>query len=127
MERITSNALELLDADHGAHHRYIQAVERMRRFTDCTALPGHHAPFRITDEVLDRQLGFQQERARRIRDHLHRPRTAWDLMPEVFPGLERDGQHFMAMAELVGHLHALEIEGRAKAVERDGLRCFVAA
>jgi hypothetical protein len=45
-------------------------------------------------------------------------------MPEVLPHLAQD-QQFLGMCEVVGHLHLLELEGRAKSVETDGLRRFV--
>jgi len=123
LEHITSNAIELLEHDKGALHRYVDSVEALRRFVGYEALPGHRAPFRITDGILDRHLQRHRERAARILTLLDRPRTAYGVMQEVFPGLRGKDQAFMAMAEVVGHLNALEIDGRARPVE-DGVRRF---
>lgn len=120
LESITSNAIELRHEEHGSFHRYLQRVEDMRRYVDCQALPGHHSPFTITDDVLDRQLDRHRSRRATILDALDRPRTAWDLMGIVFPNLNEEAQWFMAMSELVGHLHALEIDGFARRVPGAG-------
>lgn len=111
LERITSNAVELKDDDKGAYHRYVQTVDGLRRYVGLEALPGHHAPFRLSDDILDRQLAQHADRRRRILRALHRPKTAWQLFPEIFPGLHRDNHYFMGMAEIVGHLHSLHIDG----------------
>ncbi len=128
LENITSNAIELRHEEHGNYHRYVSRVEEMRRFVDCEALPGHHPAFKITDDLLDRQLAQHRERSDKMVAALDRPRTAWDLMRVVFPGLSEDAQWFMAMSELVGHLHALEIDGRiVKVPSDDGLERYQVA
>ncbi|MGB0651666.1 MAG: MBL fold metallo-hydrolase [Thermoplasmatota archaeon] len=124
LERITSNAVELLDDDRGAFHRYVASVDALRRHAGCRALPGHHAPFEITEELIDRHLGWHEDRAQRIVAALERPRTAYELLPIIFPGLTQDGQLFMAMADLVGHLHALELDGRISSRDQEGIRRF---
>jgi len=122
LERITSNAVELKDDDHGAYHQYVQTLDGLRRYVGLEALPGHHAPFRITDAVLDHHMDRHRERRHRILALLDRPKTAWQLFPDVFPGLDRDNHYFMGMAEIVGHLHSLEIDGLVRKDETDGVR-----
>ncbi len=127
LERITSNAGELLDTDHGSFHQYVQTIESLRRYVGVDCLPGHLAPFRLTEAVIDTHLEHHRQRADRILGNLERPRTAWELFPRIFPDKNQPENHFMGMAELVGHLHALEIDGRVMRQETDGVRRFVAA
>lgn len=127
LERITSNAVELRDDDRGAFHRYVETLESLRRFVGVECLPGHRAPFVLTDAVLDHHLGAHAARRRRILDLLASPRTAHEVVRQLFPGLDRDAGLFMGMAEVVGHLHALELDGLARRADADGVRRFVRA
>ncbi len=127
LERITSNAVELKDDDKGAYHQYVETLDVLRRFVGMEALPGHHAPFTITDAVLDYHMDSHRNRRRRILGLLDRPKSAWQLFPDIFPGLDRDNHYFMGMAEIVGHLHSLEIDGKVRLDEAAGRRRFVAA
>ncbi len=127
LERITSNAVELKDDDKGAYHQYVQTLDGLRRYVGMHALPGHRAPFQVTDAVLDHHMDSHRQRRRRIIGLLDRPKTAWQLFPQVFPGLTQDNHYFMGMAEIVGHLHSLEIDGLVTRNDVDGLRRFVAA
>ncbi len=126
LEHITSNCVELLDRDRGNFHRYVQSIESMRKYVGCHALPGHHAPFALTEELIDRHLGWHRDRANKILEMIHRPMTAFQVMQDLFPEelLARQGQQFMAMAEVVGHLHALELEDKARMTQTEGIRRF---
>lgn len=126
LQHITSNAIELLDADHGRYGQYLRTLRSLRLFVGYDVLPGHHEPFRLTDALLDDHLAKHARRGERIRDALDRPKTAWQVLPEVLPHLARE-QRFLGMCEVVGHLHLLELEGRAAWVEQDGVRRFVKA
>jgi hypothetical protein len=57
---------------------------------------------------------------------LERPKTAWQLLGETLPHLAH-GQEFLGMCEMVGHLHALQAEGKVKMLEAEGVRRFVRA
>lgn len=124
LQHITSNAIELLDADRGRYAQYLRTVRSLRAFVGYDVLPGHHEPFTLTDAILDEHLAKHERRGDRILQALDRPKTAWQILPEVLPHLARD-QQFLGMCEVVGHLHLLELEGRAKWVETGGLRRFV--
>lgn len=125
LETITSNAVELLDQDRGRYHQYVQTLEGLRRYVGVECLPGHHTPFRLTDQVLDRHLQHHADRRRRILEALDRPRTGHQLFPVVFPGLDSDAALFMGMAEVVGHLHSLEMDGLAeRTTGDDGVRRY---
>ncbi len=126
LEHITSNCVELLDSDHGSFHRYVRSIESLRRYAGCQALPGHHEPFQITEELIDRHLGWHGKRAAKILAIVHRPKTAFQVMHELFPEelVARKDQQFMAMAEVVGHLHALELDDLVVREETDGIRRF---
>lgn len=123
LEHITSNAIELRDADRGRYHQYLRTLQGLRRYVGWNALPGHGAPFRITDALLDGHLEKHGRRSRRVLDALETPRTAWELLPRVLPHLAQ-GQTFLGMCEVVGHLHALEIDGLASMREAEGVRRF---
>lgn len=125
LEHITSNAVELRDADQGNFHTYVQTVDALRRFVGVDCLPGHHAPFALTDAVLDRHLSFHEERRNKILAVLHRPKTAYQVMRELYPEWTSDPKLFMGMAEIVGHLHSLEADGKVRRQEdADGGRRF---
>jgi len=124
LEHITSNAIELVDRDHGRYAQYLRSLDGLRRFVGCRALPGHHDAFQVTDALLDGHVGKHQRRSAKVLSHLDRPKTAWQLLPEVLPHLAHD-QVFLGMCEVVGHLHHLEIEGKAKAIDAGGVRTFV--
>ncbi|MEA3144506.1 MAG: hypothetical protein QOG31_1830 [Thermoplasmata archaeon] len=126
LEHITSNAIELKDDDHGRYHQYLRTLDGLRRMVGCEVLPGHHAPFRLTDALLDSHAAKHQRRRDRVLAHLDAPRTAWELLPRVLPHLAHD-QTFLGMCEVVGHLHALEIDGLARRRDQDGVRRFVRA
>jgi glyoxylase-like metal-dependent hydrolase (beta-lactamase superfamily II) len=126
LPRITSNAIELLDADKGRFALYLRTLEGLRRFVGVHALPGHGEPFALTDEVLDTHLGKHDERTARVLAALDQPRTAYELLPRVFPRLAED-QLFLGMCEVVGHLHRLELEGKASWRRSPRGRLFSAA
>ncbi len=117
LETITSNAGELLDQDHGSFHEYVETVDGLRQFVGVDCLPGHLAPFRLTDDLIDTHLDHHESRRTKILAELDAPRSAWELFPKIFPGKNHGEHHFLGMAELVGHLHSLEIDGL---VQRDG-------
>jgi len=126
LEHITSNAIEVTDRDKGRYAQYLRTLDGLRRFVGMRALPGHHDPFQVTDALLDNHLAKHEARSRRILDHLDGPRTAWQLVPEVFPRLVHD-QSFLGVCEVVGHLHALEEQGRVLMRESGGKRTFLRA
>jgi glyoxylase-like metal-dependent hydrolase (beta-lactamase superfamily II) len=127
LEAITSNALELKEPDFGNYHQYVATLHALRRYVGVLALPGHYAPFRITDALLDRHIAHHEARAQAILVALaDGAKTAWQVMRKAFPAWSSDPQMFMGMAEIVGHLHALQIEGRIRAQD-DGTRRFVIA
>ncbi len=128
LERITSNAVELADADRGAFHQYVETLEGLRRFVGVECLPGHRAPFVLTDAVLDHHLDAHAARRDRILTLLDHPRSGHAVFRRLFPGLDGDGALFMGMAEVVGHLHALELDGRVRMeAGPDGVRRYVRA
>jgi glyoxylase-like metal-dependent hydrolase (beta-lactamase superfamily II) len=126
LEHITSNAIELVDADRGRYATYLRTLGGLRRFAGCTALPGHHAPFAITEGLLDGHLAKHEARRRKVLAALDAPRTAWELLPRVLPHLAED-QTFLGLCEMVGHLHALEDDGAIRSALADGVRRFKAA
>ncbi|MFO1533350.1 MAG: MBL fold metallo-hydrolase [Thermoplasmatota archaeon] len=123
LEHITSNAIEVTDGDKGRYAQYLRTLDGLRRFAGMRALPGHHEPFQVTEALIDGHLAKHAERSQRILARLDRPRTAWSLVPDVFPRLVHD-QAFLGVCEVVGHLHALEEQGKAAMQEEDGVRRF---
>lgn len=127
LEHITSNAIELLDRDHGRYHQYLRTLDGLRRFAGMQALPGHHDPFPLTDALLDGHVAKHERRSRNVLAQLDRPKSAWQLLPAVLPHLAHD-QVFLGMCEVVGHLHRLELDGLVRmAPDEHGVRRFVRA
>lgn len=126
LEHITSNAIELLERDHGRYHQYLRTLDGLRRFVGTRALPGHHGAFDLTDALLDGHLEKHHRRSAKVLSHLDRPKAAFQLLPEVLPHLAHD-QVFLGMCEVVGHLHHLELEGKVRAVAEGGLKRFTRA
>ncbi len=124
LETITSNAVELRDADHGNYHAYVQSIESLRRYVGVDCLPGHRRVFRMTDDIIDHHLDMHEKRRRAILDALDQPRTAFEVLPRIFPKGRGTAFHFMGMAEIVGHLHAAEKDGLVERVEVDGVRQY---
>lgn len=127
LQHITSNAGELRDADRGAFHQYVATLDDLRRFVGVDCLPGHHDAFRLTDGILDTHLESHRQRRARILAELARPLSAWQLFARIFPHKNDTQNHFLGMAELVGHLHSMEMDGLVRRDDADGLRRFVAA
>jgi len=123
LPRITSNAVELLDEDRGRFAQYLRTLDGLRRFLGVTALPGHGDPFTLTQGVLDTHLAKHEERSRRVLEALGQPRSAYQLLPRVFPRLAQD-QLFLGMCEVVGHLHRLELDGKASWRLESGVRVW---
>lgn len=113
LEHITSNAIELLERDHGRYHQYLRTLDGLRRHVGCRVLPGHHDPFDLTDALLDGHLAKHERRSARVLANLDRPKSAWQLLPDVLPHLAHD-QTFLGMCEVVGHLHHLELQGKVR-------------
>jgi glyoxylase-like metal-dependent hydrolase (beta-lactamase superfamily II) len=126
LEHITSNAIELADGDRGRYHQYLRTLDGLRRFVGMRVLPGHHDAFPLTDALLDSHLEKHHRRSRRILESLDAPRTAWELLPRVLPHLAHN-QTFLGMCEVVGHLHALEIDGLVRRRDEGGVWRFVRA
>ena len=123
LEHITSNAIELVDRDKGRYAQYLRTLDGLRRFVGAQVLPGHHDPFPLTDALLDGHLEKHNRRTAKVLAALDAPRTAWELLPRVLPHLAHD-QVFLGMCEMVGHLHLLELEGKVRVHESDGVRRF---
>jgi glyoxylase-like metal-dependent hydrolase (beta-lactamase superfamily II) len=124
LEHITSNAIELKDDDRGRYRQYLRTLDGLRRHVGREVLPGHHAPFLLTDTLLDGHEAKHARRRAKVLAQLDAPRTAWELLPRVLPHLAHD-QTFLGMCEVVGHLHALELDGVARRRGQDGVRRFV--
>ncbi|HUR62164.1 MAG TPA: MBL fold metallo-hydrolase [Candidatus Thermoplasmatota archaeon] len=125
LEHITSNAIELRDADRGRYRTYLDTLAGLQRYVGCEVLPGHHAPFILTDAVLDGHLAKHHRRRARVLEQLDVPRTAWEILPRVLPHLAPD-QTFLGMCEVVGHLNALDIDGLVgRKDDAGGVRRFV--
>ena len=123
LEHVTSNAIELRDADRGRYAQYLRTLDRMRRFDGCMVLPGHHAPFKLGEALIDDHLDSHHRRSRKVLQSLDAPRTAWELLPRILPHVG-PGQAFLGMCEVVGHLHRLVDQGLAAQAESEGVRRF---
>lgn len=126
LERITSNAIELLESERGRYATYLRTLEGLRRYVGCRILPGHHAPFVLSDSLLDHHLKRHHDRSKHVLDTVRgAPKTAWQVAQKVLPHLKED-QAFLGVCEVVGHLHALEAAGAVSSRNDEGTRTFAA-
>ncbi len=106
---------------------YQSSLRRIRRLEVSKVLPGHGEPVDDHRPLVDAILSHHEERGRLIRQLLReRQSTAYELGLALFgtdlPGVEL----LLVMSEIIGHLDLLELQGKAKQIERDGHPVWIA-
>jgi glyoxylase-like metal-dependent hydrolase (beta-lactamase superfamily II) len=119
LERISSNALA--EPPHAGQAErpsamlaYRKTLRRLAGMPLHLLLPGHGPPFGDHAALIARRLAAHEERATRLlaglaADH----HTVLALAYFLFPGLP-EGQLFLGISEVLGHLDILEEQGRAR-------------
>lgn len=95
---------------------YLQSLEKLKSLDGEEALPGHGPAI---DDVRERVLEIEkhhEERLETVLELIDEPVTAFHVMEQMFPGLEKEG-YFFGMSEAVGHLELLVARGKAERKE----------
>ena len=100
---------------------YLQSIERLRQLpADTLVLPSHGKPFTGLHERIGQ---LQNHHVDRLADALaacaERPCSAADLLPVLFKRALDLHQTTFAMGESIAHLHALQEQGRVRALPGD--------
>lgn len=127
LPKITTNVSVWPDEPRGNPLRlYLESMERFRDLPDDTlVLPAHGLPFQGLQARLRRLRAHHDERLGHALEAVASPRTAAEVMPELFTR-DLDAQQLgFAMGETLAHLHYLEWQGRAvRDAGADGLCRF---
>ena len=93
---------------------YMAQLQRVADLAPAIAYGGHGAPAEDVPGLIAHRLAFHRERADRIAALLApRPLTLYEVTREVFPHVA-DGEMFLALSEVLGHLDWLERDGRVR-------------
>lgn len=114
--RVSPNPLMELgeNGEENAHRAlavYYESVRRLREMELRWLLPGHGEPFAGHRAVIDGLFDFYGRRQAKIEAALDRPKTAMELVADVF-GEAGVLQLFLMLSEIVGNLEVLEDLGR---------------
>jgi glyoxylase-like metal-dependent hydrolase (beta-lactamase superfamily II) len=100
---------------------YLDSLRRTAELEVDVLLPGHGNPVEEHRALVDERLDFHERRKERIFGGLAGgPRTAHELALDLW-GNVAEREAFLTLSEALGHLDLLEIEGRVRTVEDDGL------
>ena len=127
LARVSPNPV--LDFVHGdgddkfrALSSYLRGAKWVRGLELDAVLPGHGPAFRGHQALLDGLFGFDGVRQQKLLDGLqYGPRSAFDLLPVVFP--RRDlGRLMLMLSEVLGNLEVLEDQGKIRRERADVVR-----
>lgn len=114
MEEITPNP-NLQIPEDGERPRslrlYLDSLEELLQLDLEQALPGHGPTVEQPDERIESSLEHHESRKQRLKSMVEEePRTAYELMQEMWPDLPST-EYFFGMSEIIGHMDLLEEEG----------------
>ncbi len=94
---------------------WIEACERLAAFArpEQLVLPGHKKPYHGLPERLGQMAQGHREALGRLEKHLAVPRTGGDCFAPLFRRSVTRDSYGLALAEALGHLNALVVQGRA--------------
>ncbi len=99
---------------------YLGSARRTHALDVDWVLPGHNAPFRGHRPVLERFIGFYEQRVQRVLARvMAKPAGALQLVFDLHPAA-RPQAIYLLLSEVVGCLEVLEQEGCVVREERDG-------
>jgi glyoxylase-like metal-dependent hydrolase (beta-lactamase superfamily II) len=99
---------------------YLRSMRATAAMDVSLVLPGHGEPFADHRGLVASREDMHTRRARRILRAVDGTRTAADMIGVLWRSLPVT-QHYLALSEVLGHLDLLEVEGRVRAVEDDGV------
>ncbi len=102
---------------------WLEACERLSEFAraDQLVLPGHKLPFTGLPWRLHQLIQNHHGALKRLRAHLHNPRTAVDCFDLLFKRAIGDGEYGLALVEAVAHLnHLYHLDELQRSLDEDG-------
>jgi glyoxylase-like metal-dependent hydrolase (beta-lactamase superfamily II) len=129
LPRITSNVSVWMSEPEGDPlGDWLDSIEKLRGLSaDLLVLPAHGEPFTGLHARLDALEHGHRDRLDALHVHLAQPRRAVDCFPVLFGRRIDDSLTGLATGEALAHLRRLELEGRAVAEDRGGVRWYRAA
>lgn len=122
LENITPNPLMQVpddgDVPHNSLDTYLDSLRKLESLEPEKGLPGHGPPVEHLERRIGQILAHHEERKEDVYQILAAPKTPFDVMQELFPGIDRD-KYFFGMSEAFGHLELLVEEGRVEKREND--------
>jgi len=103
---------------------YVASMQKTAQLNVRVALPAHGEPIEDVRALVDERLTFHRARL----DHIERQlaccvSTAYELCNVFFPNL-KSVEVFLGLSEIIGHLDILELEGRVRREEQNGIVRF---
>jgi glyoxylase-like metal-dependent hydrolase (beta-lactamase superfamily II) len=126
LPNITPNPLlEPSPADPSERRRslveYVATLERLAAMPLEEVFPGHGPPIEEPHALIEEMREHHRRRSADLESRLtSEGKTTWQLANELFPSLT-GFDNFLAVSEVVGHMDLLVDEGRAEAVDRQGV------
>jgi glyoxylase-like metal-dependent hydrolase (beta-lactamase superfamily II) len=106
---------------------YIASMKKSAAMNIRLALPAHGDPIYDVRALVDARLAFHRSRLDHIEQQLDCcATTAYELCGILFPKL-KSFDIFLGLSEVIGHLDILEIEGRVRREEGNGLTRYLLA
>jgi len=108
---------------------FLESIARYRELpADVLVLPSHGKPFRGAHSRVEQLEKHHQTHFGELRQALHEPRSAGELLGVLFRRPLDAHQTFFAMGEAIAHLHYLYYAGQAqRAVGDDGVMRYAMA
>ena len=104
---------------------YIDSMKKTTQMEIRVALPAHGEPIYDVRALIDARLAFHRSRLDHIEQQLDCcATTAYELCGILFPKL-KSFDIFLGMSEVIGHLDILELEGRVRREQNNGLARYV--
>lgn len=122
LETITPNPLMQVpdggDLPPNSLETYLDSLRKLGSLGIEQGLPGHGPPVEDLERRIGQILEHHEERKEDVFQMLVSPMTPFEVMQELFPGIDRDN-YFFGMSEAFGHLELLVKEGRVEKEEDD--------
>lgn len=107
------NRSRLGDASYKSLKAYTASLDRIEHLDISSVFPGHGEPFQDVKSLLKGYRSQHLQRSRTVLSALGTtPRSIYDLMTSVFPGID-ESESFLAVSEVFVHLELLIEKGLA--------------
>ena len=129
---ISSNPLITRALGGGGRRRalveYLDSLTKTRAMEVELVLPGHGDPIADHRALIDARLALHRRRADKIHGLISAdgPISAYDIARRLWGDIAVT-QAFLTLSEVIGHTDLLELEGRARALDDDGIVRYEAA